>query len=85
MAAYIDQKMQQISRSGAAYNDAHLTVLTSLLLADELFDLRDAAAARPAKNIAPPAVNNKEESAIVGVLEHLTDRIESLSRRIQNV
>ena len=40
LAAYIDQRLQQISRTGAAYNDAHLTVLTSLVLADELFEGR---------------------------------------------
>jgi hypothetical protein len=26
LAKYIDQRVQQISRSGSAYNDAHLTV-----------------------------------------------------------
>ncbi len=41
LASYIDQRLQLISRSGAAYNDAHLMVLTSLVLADELFDARE--------------------------------------------
>ena len=33
LAAYIDQRLSQIARSGGAYNDAHLMVLTSLVLA----------------------------------------------------
>ena len=35
LAAYIDQRLHQISRSGAAYNDSHLLILTALVLTDE--------------------------------------------------
>ncbi len=90
LASYIDQRLQQISRSGAAYNDAHLMVLTSLVLADELFDTREQVgdaprASRAAAAPAPAAVNKDEEQAVLKVLEQLTKRIEGVASRVQQV
>jgi len=92
LAKYIDQRVQQISRSGSAYNDAHLTVLTSLVLADELFEAREAAAAAPratARPAAQPAtapaeasISKEEESALLKVLEKITKRIEGVASRV---
>ena len=45
LASYVDQRLRQVASSGAAYNDAHLLVITSLLLADELYEF--AAESRP--------------------------------------
>ena len=90
LAAYIDQRLQQISRGGAAYNDAHLNVLTSLVLADELVETREQlnavprtprAVAAPAA-AAAPAVNKEEETAVLKVLEQLTRRIEGVVSRV---
>jgi len=88
LAAYIDQRLQQISRSGAAYNDAHLMVLASIVLADELFDAREAGkalkATSPAVPTQPPVVANKEDDAVVlRVIEQLTRRVEIISARVQ--
>jgi cell division protein ZapA len=91
LAAYIDQRLQQISRGGAAYNDAHLNVLTSLVLADELFETREQlnavprtprAAAQTAAAAAAPAVNKEEEAAVMKVIEQLTKRIEGVASRV---
>jgi cell division protein ZapA len=83
IAAFIDQRMQQIARGGAAYNDAHLMVLTTLTLADELFELRETA---PIQETKKPAVANKEEEqAILRVLEQMTKRIEGIATRVQAV
>lgn len=90
LAAYIDQRLQQVSRSGAAYNDAHLTVLTSLVLADELFEAREQLNAIPRAPraaapvaAAPVAVANKEEeTALVKALEQITKRIEGVAIRV---
>lgn len=61
LASYIDQRLQQISRSGAAYNDAHLLVLTALVLADELFETRE-----QLQGAAPAGAskNRKAETAV---------------------
>jgi cell division protein ZapA len=86
LATYIDQRLQQISRSGAAYNDAHLMVLTALVLADELFEAREASegpkAVRPAA--AAQAVAAKEDEVVVlKLLEQLTRRIDGISSLVQ--
>lgn len=90
LAAYIDQRLQQISRSGAAYNDAHLTVLTALVLADELFEAREQlnaipraprAAAQAQAPVQIPA-NKDEEKAVLKVLEQLTKRIEGVAIKV---
>ncbi len=41
LAGYIDQKISQISQTGAAYNDSHLQILTLLVVADELFEKKE--------------------------------------------
>ncbi|MBI1215317.1 MAG: cell division protein ZapA [Alphaproteobacteria bacterium] len=95
LAAYIDHRLQQIARSGAAYNDAHLMVLTSLVLADELFDVRElASGAAPAQQpapqkkeqaaeAAPPALSEAEEKALIRLLDQMTKRVEGISQRVQ--
>lgn len=95
LASYIDQRLQQIARSGAAYNDAHLTVLTALVLADEIFEARDALKApgrggAAAPVVQSPAANNasgvskEDEIALVRVLDHLTKRIEGIAAKVQS-
>ena len=84
LAAYIDQRLQQISRSGAAYNDAHLMVLTALVVADEMFDLRDAESGqKPARAAAPVAANKEDDLAVLRLLDQLTKRIDGIATRVQ--
>jgi cell division protein ZapA len=88
LASYIDQRLQQISRAGAAYNDAHLMVLTALVLADEVFELREAeeGSPRPVRTQAAQQGSNRDEEAVVlKVLEQLTKRIEGMASRVQHV
>lgn len=92
LGSYIDHKLQQIARSGAAYNDAHLLVLTALVIADELFDARDGAPAprmtstqRQAvpTNPANSGMSKEDEQALAATLEHLAKRIEGIAVRVQ--
>jgi cell division protein ZapA len=91
LAAYVDGKLQQIARAGGAWNEAHLLVLTSLVLADEVFEEREAAATRPALRQAPPVVqqaqqppaNREEEQLLVRALGDLAKRIETIAQRVQ--
>lgn len=88
LAAYIDQRLQQIARSGAAYNDAHLFVLTSLVLADEIFEAQDSST-KSARNAAPavagaaPVASKEDEQALVKLLDQLTKRIDGIAERVQ--
>jgi cell division protein ZapA len=90
LAAYIDQRLQMISRSGAAYNDAHLMVLTALVMADEVFELREATEDQGPRAVRTPAaapqaaVNKEEEAAVTRLLDQLTRRIEGIATRVQS-
>ena len=93
LAAYIDQRLQKIARSGAAFNDAHLMVLTTLVLADELFDMREDATDKPVAKqgkaveavktaeIAP--ANAEDEKMLLNMLDKLTKRIDGIAARVQ--
>ena len=41
LAGYIDEHISSVARTGAAYNDSHLQILTLLVVADELFEARE--------------------------------------------
>jgi cell division protein ZapA len=82
LASYIDQRVQQIARAGGAYNDAHILVLASLLLADELFEEREGAVVRPAsapRQTAAPA----DEQVLVRALDQLAKRIDGIVTKVQ--
>lgn len=55
MGRYVDQRLAQIANGSGANNKAQLMVLTALLLADEVFDLKD--------NLAQAANTNRELQA----------------------
>lgn len=86
LAACVDQRLQSIARAGAAYNDAHLLVLTALVLADELFAAREdgAAPAKPARAAAAPAagVSAQDEAAIAKVLEQIAKRVDGIATKV---
>ena len=87
LAAYINQRLLQIQRSGAAYSDAHLMVLTSLVLADEIFEAKDAPrdAKRPAASVSipAPAASKEEEAALAKLLDNVAKRIDGLAAKVQ--
>lgn len=82
LAKFIDQKMQIISRSGAALNEAHLMTLTALVLADELFDIRDSAEKQTIIRTEVPVSNKEEQLAMVRLLEQMTKRIDGLAASV---
>ncbi len=95
LASYIDQRLQQIARSGAAYNDAHLMVLTALVIADELFETREKLSALSASSAATPAPAAKgrkgeaaeaaEAAASPEEEKAMAQLIEKLAKRIDGI
>ena len=86
LAAYIDQRLQHIARSGGAYNDTHLMVLATLVVADELFEAR--AALKQTENRTKMqketvVANKADEKAMASVLDQITKRIEGIAARVQ--
>lgn len=78
---YIDQRIKEISRAGAASNDSHLLILTALMLADEIFDLRDENAELSEKAGADSAAQ-EEDALMVRAIDHLAERIDLIAGRI---
>ena len=78
LAAYVDERMGQIAKAGGASSESHLLMLTTILLADEVFDLK----AGVAKMGGDPEAMQKEEELIVQAIDVLADRIDSIAERI---
>ena len=82
LAHYVDQRMKDISRSGAAHNENHLLVLTSLILADELYEVRDNLGDLN-QHLQAGQGFKEEEAAIAHAIDLLADRIDHIAGRIQ--
>lgn len=78
----VDSKLREIAKSGAATTEAHLLVLTSLMLADEILDLRDNVAVL-GDQVEATAEVQKEEALIIRAIDSLADRIDVIAGRLQ--
>ena len=81
LAHFVDSRLSDISRAGAAQNESHLLVLTSLMLADEIFELRD----QIYHGGGEPQSSGKlreEELAIAQAIESIAGRIDGLAGKI---
>ncbi|HYE48961.1 MAG TPA: cell division protein ZapA [Azospirillaceae bacterium] len=87
LGAYVDARLKEIASGAAAGSEAQLLVLTSLVLADEIFELRSAQlgarrgapAAAPAQGPATPS----EGEAVVSAVDNLAKRIEDIAARLE--
>lgn len=83
LGRYVDSRLREIARAGAASNESHLLVLTALMLSDEIFDLREDVSALGA-NVRSREEQEREEAMVVGAIDQLADRIDQIARRIQS-
>ncbi len=84
LAHHVDSRLKDIASAGAATNEAHLLVLTSLVLSDEIHELRDELAAmRRDMNGASATTAHDEE--IAEAIDHLAGKIEHIAARIHGV
>ncbi|HCQ71480.1 MAG: cell division protein ZapA [Alphaproteobacteria bacterium] len=86
LASYIDSRLQSIASSGAATSENHLLVLTSLILTDEIFELRDNL--KIADEMLGTDGNGQalvDEAAISETLHSLANRITMVSDRIKRI
>lgn len=79
---YIDQRMREIAKAGAANNEVHLMILTSLMLADEVFDLR-ASVGDLGEQVNHVQTQQIDEEGIAEVITELAERIDNIAERIQ--
>ena len=92
LAMYIDQRLRQIAGKGRAWNESHIFVLTALVLADELFETKEAlstagkAAQAPRKQAVDPAVaavSRADDQALCQAIEHLIRRVDGISAKVE--
>ena len=83
LSHYVDSRLQDIAKAGAATNDAHLLVLTSLVLADEIYELRDQVS-QLRQGIVPEGSGTslEEEQMISQAIDKLANKIEGIAERI---
>lgn len=81
LGQYVDHKVKQIASAGAASGESHLLVLTSLMLADEVMELKKYVANG---NTAPAdfTTSAEDEALIVKAIDHLAGRIEAIAARM---
>lgn len=90
---YVDSRVRDIASAGAASNENHLLVLTALVLADEVKELRDNMRSAQANGNTPrqpqqvvyEGLSEAEERRIVESIEQLAMRIDSVADRLRSV
>jgi cell division protein ZapA len=91
LASYVDSRLREIARAGAASNESHLLVLTSIILADEIAEARSgigqhAARHAPAQTpISGISMTEEDEEAIVSAIDLLAARIDSIATSLQKM
>ena len=84
---YINERLSSIAAGGAATTESHLLVLTSLVLADEIQELRDSVGI-PAQNQQSQeeiAIAQEEQQALGNAVEHLNQRVIQIANRLKDV
>lgn len=82
LAHYVDSRVKEITKSGAAGNEMHSLVLSSLVMADEIFDLRDNISVL-SSDVSPEVLQQADEMVVAQSIESLASRIDHIAERIQ--
>lgn len=92
LGAYIDKRVQDIARAGAASNESQLMVLTSLVLADEIFEIQDQLSRTANREcVSPQEIENfksqqyQREANIAYSIVEIAEEIEGIAKRLQNI
>ena len=92
LGQYVDSRLREIASAGAASNDSHLLVLTALVMADEIYDLRDSihelqqtVNAGSANGEGGSSISKEEEEVIVNAIQHLRQRIDTVAGRLEKI
>lgn len=80
LGRYVDGKLKQISSAGAASGESHLLVLTSLMLADEVMELKKYVA--NGNTPGSSATSAEDEALIARAIDHLAGRIEAIASKV---
>lgn len=80
LANFVDGRLKEIASAGAGTNDSHLLVLTSIVMADELFDARDAVAnGNQQQPLSGLQITEADEGQIVSAIDQMANRIDKIA------
>ena len=79
IAAYIDEKITSMGSLGGA-SDTHVLVMASLMLGDELFDVRARLDAAPAEKAG---ADGADDEAVATSISQLVSRIDSIAAKLE--
>ncbi len=86
LARYVDFRLKEIARAGAASNESHLLVLTAIILADEIADMKSGGIPAVKQQAAVGIrMSDEEEEAIVSAIDLLAARIDQIAGNLQKL
>jgi len=84
LAAFVNNRVQEIAAAGAGSNDAHLLVLNSIMMADELMDARDSAVANNNQAaLNGLSITQEDETAITNAIDQMAERINAIAGNLK--
>lgn len=89
LAAYVDGRVQEVAGDTSGGSEAQILVLTTLVLADELFDLHaeiqalKTARPAPAQPIQVPQRTAAEDETVVAAVDSLAKKLEDIAQRLE--
>lgn len=79
LANFVDTRVRDIKAAGAGSNEQHLLVLASIVMADEMFELRDSASNNNRAPLTGLQITEEDESQIVRAIDQMSGRIEKIA------
>lgn len=88
LAAYVDERVQNINEAGVVRTESNIMALTAILLADELLELQDNAptgASQSAEDYTKSLQEalQKQEAEYAKQVDALTDSVEKLAKSLK--
>ena len=88
----VDSRLREIAAAGAASNESHLLVLTAIVMADEIQELRETMKNMPPANgnavlqqVPQGGLSKDDERQLAAAIDHLATRINSVAARLQEI
>lgn len=82
LANFVDGRVREIKQAGAGSNEQHLLVLASIVMADEMFDMRDNAANGNQVALDGLQISEADEGQIISAIDQMASRIEKIAGNI---
>jgi cell division protein ZapA len=85
LANFVDGRLKEIAAAGAGANDSHLLVLTSIVMADELFDARDNASNGSSAPLGGIQITEADETQITAAIDQMVNRIDTIAGNLAKI